>query len=157
MTVPVTALSYAVRGGGIVHSSLDPALKQYKEQQQRTGHASLATTPDTRYAAHFAAGHDHHDAMRLAEGERLAAAWRDCDPVEEQQMAAIQQKLAAWAIRRPLRAPTSVAMARATESLRKFCFDAAMQPGPTADESDEYYLGGNISSGDELDEGVQGE
>ena len=153
----MTPLSYAVRGGGVVHSSLDPALKQYEEQQQRTGHASLATTPDTRYAAHFAAGHNRRDAKRLADGERLAAAWRNCDPADTEQMAAIQQKLAAWAIHRPLRAPTSVALTRVTESLKKFSLDAAMQQGLAADESDEYYLGGNISSGDEFDEAAHGE
>jgi hypothetical protein len=147
----MTPISYAVRWGGVVHSSLDPALEQYEEMRRRTGQASLATTPDTRYAAHFAAGHNHREAKRLADGERLAAAWRTCSPADPQ-LGAIEQKLHALAARFPKGTVNPASISELTESTRRFQLNV-----DNGNESDEYPLGGNISSGDEFDEGVRGE
>ncbi|KAJ7810265.1 hypothetical protein B0H13DRAFT_2384686 [Mycena leptocephala] len=58
-------------GGGAVRTSLSEALQDL-EMVAATGHATLITTQDTRYAVHIAAGHTEGQARALADGERLA-------------------------------------------------------------------------------------
>ncbi|KAJ7129918.1 hypothetical protein C8R43DRAFT_1134176 [Mycena crocata] len=66
---PASPLSYAVCGGGVVYSTFAPALAQYTKMA-RAGATSLCTTHDTRYAAHFAAGHSHSVAKAMADADR---------------------------------------------------------------------------------------
>ncbi|KAJ7811113.1 hypothetical protein B0H13DRAFT_2384155 [Mycena leptocephala] len=68
---PTLPVRYAVGGGGAVRTSLSEALQDL-EMVAATGHATLITTQDTRYAVHIAAGHTEGQARALADGERLA-------------------------------------------------------------------------------------
>ncbi|KAJ7853200.1 hypothetical protein B0H13DRAFT_2359153 [Mycena leptocephala] len=68
---PTLPIRYAVGGGGAVHTSLSEALQDL-EMVAATGHATLITTQDTRYAVHIATGHTEGQAQALADGERLA-------------------------------------------------------------------------------------
>ncbi|KAJ7640650.1 hypothetical protein B0H17DRAFT_1216495 [Mycena rosella] len=66
----VRAVHYAVCGGGIVHSTLTPALAQYHALYSSTGDATLFTSTDACHAAHVAIGHSIPLAKELADGER---------------------------------------------------------------------------------------
>ncbi|KAJ6494100.1 hypothetical protein C8R47DRAFT_1213769 [Mycena vitilis] len=62
---------YAISGTGIVYTDLNDALEQF-ERVAASRPATFLTTEDSRYAAHFAAGHSEMEARALADGERLA-------------------------------------------------------------------------------------
>ncbi|KAJ7107404.1 hypothetical protein C8R44DRAFT_885420 [Mycena epipterygia] len=68
VSAPAPELHFAVRGGGVVHSSLTSALDEYKAAAM-AGSASVCTITDTRTAAHFAAGHSLGQARAMAAGE----------------------------------------------------------------------------------------
>ncbi|KAJ6489340.1 hypothetical protein C8R47DRAFT_1071685 [Mycena vitilis] len=67
----VAALRYAISGTGIVYTDLTDALDHF-ERVDASRPTTFLTTEDSRYAAHFAAGHSEAQARALAEGERLA-------------------------------------------------------------------------------------
>ncbi|KAJ7664160.1 hypothetical protein B0H17DRAFT_1211426 [Mycena rosella] len=69
----VRAVHYAVCGGGIVHSTLTPALAQYHALYSSTGNATLFTSTDAHHAAHVTVGHSIPLAKELADGEPAAA------------------------------------------------------------------------------------
>ncbi|KAJ7358051.1 hypothetical protein DFH08DRAFT_953248 [Mycena albidolilacea] len=56
--------TYAVRGSGAIHSSLDAALADFQAAATR-GPATLYTVEDPRVAAHVAAGRSPEDAIAL--------------------------------------------------------------------------------------------
>ncbi|KAJ6459373.1 hypothetical protein C8R47DRAFT_1226664 [Mycena vitilis] len=62
---------YAISGTGIVYTDLNDALDHF-ERVAASRPATFLTTEDSRYAAHFAAGHSETEARALADGERLA-------------------------------------------------------------------------------------
>ncbi|KAJ6480500.1 hypothetical protein C8R47DRAFT_1218701 [Mycena vitilis] len=68
---PAAAPRYAISGTGIVYTDLNDALEQF-ERVAASRPATFLTTEDSRYAAHFAAGHSEMEARALADGERLA-------------------------------------------------------------------------------------
>ncbi|KAJ7670819.1 hypothetical protein DFH06DRAFT_1125105 [Mycena polygramma] len=68
----VAALRYAISGTGIVYTDLTDALDHF-ERVAASRPATFLTTEDSRYAAHFAAGHSETEARALADGERLAS------------------------------------------------------------------------------------
>ncbi|KAJ6448965.1 hypothetical protein C8R47DRAFT_1084861 [Mycena vitilis] len=67
----VAALRYAISGTGIVYTDLTDALDHF-ERVAASRPTTFLTTEDSRYAAHFAAGHSEAQARALADGERLA-------------------------------------------------------------------------------------
>ncbi|KAJ7605701.1 hypothetical protein DFH06DRAFT_1348553 [Mycena polygramma] len=66
------ALRYAISSTGIVYTDLTDALDHF-ERVAASRPATFLTTEDSRYAAHFAAGHSETEARALADGERLAS------------------------------------------------------------------------------------
>ncbi|KAJ7351595.1 hypothetical protein DFH08DRAFT_957896 [Mycena albidolilacea] len=73
--------TYAVRGSGAIHSSLDAALADFQAAATR-GPATLYTAEDPRVAAHVAAGRSPEDAIALVsrsfvEGEAASASTRN--------------------------------------------------------------------------------
>ncbi|KAJ7128022.1 hypothetical protein C8R44DRAFT_873790 [Mycena epipterygia] len=68
--VAVLGNSFAVRGGGVVHSSLTAALEQY-QAAAIAGATSVCTMTDARTAVYFAAGHSMDEALAMATGERV--------------------------------------------------------------------------------------
>ncbi|KAJ7718136.1 hypothetical protein B0H16DRAFT_1740178 [Mycena metata] len=62
---------FAVRGGGTVHTSVLAATRDFRRVANGGGPATLLTTTDPHYAAHFAAGYSAAEARALADGEQI--------------------------------------------------------------------------------------
>ncbi|KAJ7135744.1 hypothetical protein C8R44DRAFT_729307 [Mycena epipterygia] len=74
--IPALGNSFAVRGGGVVHSSLTTALAQYQTAATASA-ASVCTMADARTAAYFAASHSIGQARAMAKGDRAVMMYEE--------------------------------------------------------------------------------